>query len=118
MRDLGAQPVIDHRTQHFEDHLHGLDVQHDIQGGETLTRAFGVRRGGTLVTIFGLPTTPVARGWGLPTPAQWALALAHSETDRATGKTVLDLGAWRRGKSFVRFGPLGYGHHDRPAAAR
>jgi NADPH:quinone reductase-like Zn-dependent oxidoreductase len=55
LRELGADVVIDYRTQKFEDVAKEVDVVLDPIGGETQARSVGVLKpGGTLVSIVGL----------------------------------------------------------------
>jgi alcohol dehydrogenase len=66
VRQLGADVVIDYKTQRFEEILKDYDLVFDTQGGETLERSFAVvRRGGTVVTVGGKPDAKFARAWGL-----------------------------------------------------
>jgi len=52
LAQLGADHVIDYRTERFEDQLRDLDVVFDAIGGETLRRSWPVLRpGGRMVTI-------------------------------------------------------------------
>jgi len=52
VRRLGADEVIDYRTQRFEDLVGGVDVVFDTVGGETLERSWGVLKpGGRLVSV-------------------------------------------------------------------
>jgi NADPH:quinone reductase-like Zn-dependent oxidoreductase len=52
VRRLGADEVIDYRTQRFEEVVGGVDVVFDTVGGETLDRSWGVLKpGGSLVTV-------------------------------------------------------------------
>ncbi len=52
VRGLGADEVIDYRTERFEGRVRGVDVVFDTVGGDTLRRSWGVLRpGGRLVTI-------------------------------------------------------------------
>jgi NADPH:quinone reductase-like Zn-dependent oxidoreductase len=52
VRDLGADEVIDYRTERFENVVPQVDVVFDTVGGETLDRSWGVLKpGGRLVTI-------------------------------------------------------------------
>ena len=52
VRGLGADRVIDHRAQRFEDVVRDVDVVFDTVGGDTLARSWGVLRPtGRLVTI-------------------------------------------------------------------
>ena len=52
VRSLGADEVIDYRTERFERYVNAVDFVLDSVGGETLARSWNVLRpGGTLVTI-------------------------------------------------------------------
>jgi len=52
VRELGADEVIDYRTQRFEDIVHDVDVVLDTVGGDTRDRSWGILgKGGQLVTI-------------------------------------------------------------------
>jgi len=56
LRALGAEQVIDYRTQRFEELAHDVDVVLDPIGGDTRTRSYGVLKpGGFLVSIVGAP---------------------------------------------------------------
>ena len=51
VRSLGADQVVDYKTERFEDVAHDIDMVYDTQGGETQDRSFGVlRKGGILVS--------------------------------------------------------------------
>jgi alcohol dehydrogenase len=39
VKSLGADSVIDYKTQHFEDVLHGYDVVLNSQDGKTLAKS-------------------------------------------------------------------------------
>ena len=66
VRGLGADQVIDYRTQQFDEVLSDLDFVLDTQGGDTLLRSFSVvKRGGCIVSIGGIPDAKFARNWGL-----------------------------------------------------
>jgi NADPH:quinone reductase-like Zn-dependent oxidoreductase len=55
LRSLGADVVIDYRTQRFEDIARDVDVVLDPIGGETQLRSLGtLRDGGMLVSLVGL----------------------------------------------------------------
>jgi alcohol dehydrogenase len=59
---LGADTIIDYTTQRFEDHVHDVDGVFDLIGGETLKKSFGVvKRGGTVVSVAGMPEPQTAR---------------------------------------------------------
>ncbi len=52
VRGLGADQVIDHRAERFEDVVRQADVVFDTVGGETLARSWGVlKAGGRMITI-------------------------------------------------------------------
>ena len=52
VRGLGADEVIDHRAQPFEDVAQKVDIVFDTVGGDTLARSWGVLRpNGRLITI-------------------------------------------------------------------
>ncbi len=54
VRRLGADEVIDYKTERFEDQLSGYDLVFDMVGGDTLARSFKVlKKGGRLVSIKG-----------------------------------------------------------------
>jgi NADPH:quinone reductase-like Zn-dependent oxidoreductase len=52
VKQLGADEVIDYKSQQFESELDGLDAVFDTVGGDTYTRSFDVlKEGGTLVSM-------------------------------------------------------------------
>jgi NADPH:quinone reductase-like Zn-dependent oxidoreductase len=54
VRALGADEVIDYKTQKFEELVHDADLVFDTVGGDTLERSYGVlRKGGRVVSIAG-----------------------------------------------------------------
>lgn len=66
LRDLGADVVIDYRSQDFAAELADYDLVLDSLGGENLERSLTVlRRGGIAVGIAGPPTAEFARAAGL-----------------------------------------------------
>lgn len=61
VKKLGADEVIDYKTQKFEDELSDYDLVIDMIGGETLNRSFKVlKKGGVLVSIKGQDTDKFA----------------------------------------------------------
>lgn len=72
VRELGADVVIDYRTEDFAERVSDVDLVLDTQGGDILTRSLGVLRpGGTVIGITGPPdpdfavqagANPVVRG--------------------------------------------------------
>ena len=66
VRDLGANMVIDYRTQRFEDHVRDADAVIDLVGGETQARSFQVlRRGGKLISAVSNPDQQLADHHGV-----------------------------------------------------
>ncbi|MFE2944951.1 NADP-dependent oxidoreductase [Streptomyces sp. NPDC059255] len=64
-RDLGADVVVDYRTQDFEEVLDGYDVVLDSLGGETLAKSLRVLKpGGTAISVAGPPDPAFARELG------------------------------------------------------
>lgn len=52
VRSLGADEVIDYRSQRFEDVVRDVDLVFDTVGGETLERSWGLLKpGGRMVTV-------------------------------------------------------------------
>jgi NADPH:quinone reductase-like Zn-dependent oxidoreductase len=65
VEDLGADVVIDYKTQRFEDHVSGYDVVLDSQGGDTLARSLKVLKpGGLAIGITGPPDPTFAAQLG------------------------------------------------------
>jgi NADPH:quinone reductase-like Zn-dependent oxidoreductase len=65
-RDLGADVVIDYKTEAFDEVLSEYDIVFDMMGGETLNRSFKVlTQGGTLVSIKGQNTESHASEYGV-----------------------------------------------------
>lgn len=66
VRELGADEVIDYRTQSFEDILHGYDLVLDSVGGENLEKSLRVlKSGGKAIGIAGPPDPAFAKKAGL-----------------------------------------------------
>jgi NADPH:quinone reductase-like Zn-dependent oxidoreductase len=61
VRDLGANTVIDYRTQRFEEEVRDPDAALHLVGGETQDRSFQVlRRGGKLISAVLRPDQDLA----------------------------------------------------------
>jgi NADPH:quinone reductase-like Zn-dependent oxidoreductase len=66
VRDLGANTVIDYRTQRFEEEVRDADAVIDLVGGETQDRSFQVlRRGGKLISAVSRPDQDLAERHGV-----------------------------------------------------
>jgi len=84
VRDLGADVVIDYRTQDFEKVVRGYDVVLDSQSKDTLTKSLRVLKpGGIAIGIAGPPDPDFARDQGLRLPLRLAMALLSFKTRRA-----------------------------------
>jgi NADPH:quinone reductase-like Zn-dependent oxidoreductase len=65
-RSLGADVVIDYKTQRFEDHASDLDMVFDLIDGETRERSWKLlKRGGTLVSTLTEPSKEKAKEHGV-----------------------------------------------------
>lgn len=87
-RRLGADVVVDYRTQRYEDHVRDYDVVLDTLGGEETVRSMGVlRRGGSMVSVVGAPDADFARELGKPflIPVMWALGAKVQREARKRG---------------------------------
>jgi NADPH:quinone reductase-like Zn-dependent oxidoreductase len=66
VRDLGANTVIDYRTQRFEEAVREADAVIDLVGGGTQDRSFQVlRRGGKLISAVSDPDQQLAERHGV-----------------------------------------------------
>ena len=66
VRILGANTVIDYRTQRFEEEVRDADAVIDLVGGETQARSFQVlRRGGKLISAVSNPDQQLAQRYGV-----------------------------------------------------
>jgi NADPH:quinone reductase-like Zn-dependent oxidoreductase len=73
VKDLGADIVIDCKTQDFAAVLRDYDVVLDTQGGNTPEKSFlAVKRGGKVISVAGPPEPAFARDFG----ANWVLTQA------------------------------------------
>jgi NADPH:quinone reductase-like Zn-dependent oxidoreductase len=84
VKELGADVVIDYKTQRFDKELSGYDVVLDSQGGETLTRSLTVLKpGGLAIGIAGPPDPAFAAQLGKRVPLLPVMALLSLKTRRA-----------------------------------
>ena len=72
VKELGADEVIDYKTQTFEDLLHDYDAAFDTVGGETYTRSFKVlKRGGIIVSMLEQPNQELMDRFGVKAISQF-----------------------------------------------
>jgi len=63
---LGANQVIDYKTENFEDILNGYDAAFDTIGGETYRRSFKVlKKGGIIVSMLEQPNSELMNQYGV-----------------------------------------------------
>ena len=83
VRDLGADVVVDYRTQDFEAELSGYDLVLDSLGGESLAKSLRVLRpGGKAVGISGPPDPAFAKAAGLNPVLRLAIAALSGKIRR------------------------------------
>lgn len=83
VKELGADVVIDYRTQDFEDVLDGYDVVLDSLGGETLQKSLRVLKpGGKVISIAGPPDADFARELGVNPVLRQAMKALSFQTRR------------------------------------
>ena len=88
VRMLGADHVVDYRSEDFEEVLSGYDVVLDSLGGENLEKSLRILRpGGRAVGISGPPTPEFARAAGLNPLLRLAMAVLSRKV-RAQAKRL------------------------------
>lgn len=66
LKRLGADKVIDYKSENFEDVLSHYDYVYDTLGGEALQNSFKIlRSGGKIVSLSGTPNYRFAKAYGL-----------------------------------------------------
>ncbi|ATG54487.1 NADPH:quinone oxidoreductase [Brachybacterium ginsengisoli] len=87
VRELGADVVIDYRTQDFEQELSGYDLVLDSLGGESLEKSLRVLRpGGRAIGIAGPPDPAFARRAGLNPVLRLVIAALSAKIRRRAKK--------------------------------
>ena len=62
VKSLGADEVIDYKTQKFENLLKDFDAVFDTVGGETIDKSFRIlKKGGVIVSMLGAPNSELAK---------------------------------------------------------
>ena len=65
-KELGADEIIDYKTQTFEESIRDYDAAFDTVGGETYSRSFKVlKRGGTIVSMLEQPNQELMKQFGV-----------------------------------------------------
>ena len=66
VQELGANQVIDYKTQNFEDILNDYDSVFDTIGGETYRRSFkALKKGGIIVSMLEQPNLELMNQYGV-----------------------------------------------------
>jgi alcohol dehydrogenase len=66
VQEMGAEVVIDYRTQTFEDLLQNYDAVFDTVGGDTYRRSFNVlKKGGVIVSMLEQPESELMNQYGV-----------------------------------------------------
>jgi NADPH:quinone reductase-like Zn-dependent oxidoreductase len=79
---VGAQQVVDYKTERFEEKVKDVDTVIDLVGGDTLERSYSVlRKGGLLVTAVGPAREAEAKKRGIRV-IQFLMKRDSSELDR------------------------------------
>jgi NADPH:quinone reductase-like Zn-dependent oxidoreductase len=95
---LGAERVVDYKTERFDESLTGLDVVLDTVGGETQQRSLGVlKRGGILVSVVSPVPEPLPERYGVRA-AYFIVDITTERLDKIselfdTGKLVTAVGS-------------------------
>ena len=115
VRKLGADQVIDHATQRFENEVLELDMVFDTIGGETQERSWKtLKRGGILVSIVEKPSQEKAEALGVRQAFVWVqpnadqlaelAKLVDAEKLKAIVETILPLSDATRGQELSERG--------------
>ncbi|MEU7719560.1 NADP-dependent oxidoreductase [Streptomyces tibetensis] len=84
VKDLGADVVVDYRTQDFEEVLDGYDVVLDSLGGENLAKSLRVLKpGGMAISVAGPPDPAFARELGVNPMLRLAMTALSFRTRRS-----------------------------------
>ncbi|WP_329064450.1 NADP-dependent oxidoreductase [Amycolatopsis sp. NBC_01480] len=81
VRSLGAETVIDYRTQKFKDVLSDYDAAFDLTGGPDLADSFTILKpGAKTVSVAGIPTPVTAKEYNAGPLATTLLRIANAKT--------------------------------------
>jgi alcohol dehydrogenase len=110
VESLGADRVIDYRTERFEDVARGVDAVLDTMGGDTLKRSFqAVKRGGRVTSVNNLPDAATAREMGMSAPLVAVMALLGwplARLAKKAGATYRYLFMWPDGSQLRQLADL------------
>ncbi|MES2481690.1 MAG: NADP-dependent oxidoreductase [Pseudomonadota bacterium] len=90
VKDLGADVVVDYKTQNFEDVLRDYDVVLNSQDGKTLDKSLRVlKAGGKLISISGPPDPEFGKAIGAPGFVKLVMRLLSSGVRRRASRRNL-----------------------------
>lgn len=91
VEELGADVVVDYKTQNFEDLLRDYDLALNSQDGQTLDKSLQVlKAGGKLISISGPPDPEFGRAIGAPGFVRLVMRLLSSGVRRRARRRGLD----------------------------
>lgn len=86
VKQLGADQVIDYKSQNFQDLVKDFDAVYDTVGGSVMEKSFEVlKKGGILVSMLGAPNIELAEKYGVTPIGQ------NTETNSIHLKRVAEL---------------------------
>ncbi len=103
--ELGADIVVDYKTQKYEDYVKDFDVVLDTLGGKEINRSMQVlRKGGTIVSVIGSPDVELAAQLGKPflKPIFYLLSRKERAAARQAGVTYKFLFMRANGEQLTR----------------
>lgn len=85
VKGLGADQVIDYKSQKFEDVIKDFDAVFDTVGGETYTRSFpALKKGGVIVSMIEQPNRELMEKYGVNAIAQFT-QVTKERLEKLTG---------------------------------
>ena len=91
VKRLGADVVVDYKTQQFEDVLRDYDVVLNSQDGKTLEKSLGIlKRGGKLISISGPPDPEFGREIGARALVRLVVRLLSASVRRKARRLGVD----------------------------
>lgn len=89
VKSLGADQVIDYRTEDFEQVLHDIDVVLDTIAGETLEKSCRVvKPGGRIVSILGNPDQTLADKFNIKVSGYWVFSSGFGDDLKQVAKLL------------------------------
>ncbi len=86
-QSLGADQVVDYKSERFEDVVKDVDVVFDTQGVDTVVRSYQcLRPGGIVVSVGGTPDAKFGKQWNLSPMVVLALRFMSRKITRAAKK--------------------------------